>query len=79
MPEVQTSKAATVTESLNDAAADIQLARQMTFDAFKKLNAAEVPFPLRDHAARITSDLDAFMAEIALFHSGSIQNDGGHQ
>lgn len=73
-----TSKPVTVPERLNAAGANAQLARQLAFDAFKDLQSDLVPFPLRDHAARITSDLDAFMAELALFNSGLAQS-GGHR
>lgn len=78
MPEVQDSKSVTVPERLNAAGSSAQEARQLTFEAFKALDSDLVPFHLRDHAARLTTDLDGFMAELALFNSG-LARSGGHR
>lgn len=71
-------KPVTVPERLNAAGADAQLARQLSFDAFKQLQSDLIPFELRDRAAKVTTDLDELLAEIALFNSGLAQS-GGHR
>lgn len=67
-----------VPERLNAAGANAQLAREFAFSAFKDLESDLIPFDLRDQAAKITTDLDAFMAALALFNSG-LQQSGGWQ
>lgn len=72
------SKAVTVPEKLNAAGASAQLSREFAFDAFKNLDSDLIPFELRDQAAKVTTDLDALLAGLALFQSGLAQA-GGHQ
>ena len=66
-----------VPEKLNAAGANAHLARELAFEAFKHLRSDLVPFELRDRAAKVTTDLDELMAEMALFQSGLMQ--GGHR
>lgn len=75
-PEIKSEK--TVPEKLNAAGANAQLAREFAFSAFKDLESDLIPFDLRDQAAKITTDLDAFMAALALFNSG-LDQSGGHR
>lgn len=72
------SKPETVPERVNAAGASAQLAREFAFDCFKNLQSDLIPFDLRDQAAKITTDLDGFMAALALFNSG-LQQSGGHR